>query len=71
MNLFEKEHQPPHIHAFYGEYNASLNINDGEIIAGTLPRTAMRLVKEFIETNKSELLQMWETGNYKKIEGIK
>ena len=56
---------------FTGEYNASVNINNGEIIQGKLPKTAERLVKEFIELNKTELLVMWESGIYKKLEGIK
>lgn len=71
MRLTQKDHYPPHIHAFYGEYNASVNINNGEIIQGKLPKTAERLVKEFIELNKTELLAMWESGIYKKLEGIK
>ena len=71
MRLIEKEHQPPHIHAFYGNDNASFSIKDGEIISGSLPATAKRLVKQFIIENQKELLKMWETGIYKKLEGIK
>ena len=31
MFLLDKEHNPPHIHAFYGEFEASFTFNDGSI----------------------------------------
>lgn len=42
MNFVMKEHNPPHIHAKYGEYNASFIISNGEILDGTL-----KLLKHF------------------------
>ena len=38
MFLLDKEHNPPHIHAFYGEFEASFTINDGEIMNGSFPK---------------------------------
>ena len=66
----EKEHNPPHIHASYGEYEASFTINDGELYKGNFPRKGKNMVKEFILQNKSELQKMWETGEYKKLKGL-
>lgn len=37
-------HHLPHIHAKYAEFEASINISNGEIIAGELPRKQLRLV---------------------------
>ena len=31
-----KQHNKPHIHAYYGEYEASIGI-DGELLGGSLP----------------------------------
>ena len=31
MHLTRKEHQPPHVHAYYGEYEAIFKISDGEV----------------------------------------
>lgn len=70
MFLQEKEHNPPHIHAFYNEYEASFKIEDAEIIAGSFPKNGKRLVKEFIKYYKKELDEMWKTGIYKKLPAI-
>ena len=34
----DKKHQCPHIHAEYGEYQASIAIDDGSVLAGSLPQ---------------------------------
>ena len=31
------EHNPPHFHAFYSEFKASVDIRTGEVIEGSLP----------------------------------
>jgi hypothetical protein len=36
--LDNKHHNLPHIHAKYAEFEASINIDDGEILAGKLPK---------------------------------
>ena len=67
MHLIRKEHQPPHIHAYYGEYEATFKIDDGELLNGTFPEKGQRLVKEFVLLNQNDLLEMWETEQYKKL----
>ncbi len=32
-----KEHNPPHIHVYYGEFTATVKIEDCEIAEGKLP----------------------------------
>ena len=58
MFLLDKEHNPPHIHAFYGEFEASFTINDGLILNGNLPKNGRKLVKQFVNSYKTELLEM-------------
>ena len=53
-------HHLPHIHAKYAEFEASINIDDGEIIAGELPRKQLRLVQAWIELHRDELVADWE-----------
>jgi hypothetical protein len=36
--LDNKHHSIPHIHAKYAEFEASISIAEGEILAGNLPR---------------------------------
>ena len=37
MHLTRKEHCPPHIHAYYGQYDAAFQISDGELLYGLFP----------------------------------
>ncbi len=42
--LDNKHHSMPHIHAKYAEFEASISIAEGEILAVNLPRKQLRLV---------------------------
>lgn len=61
------EHNPPHIHAIYGEDTAAFDIRTGEIIDGGFPKRAQMLVREWIELNRHALLRMWETQEFTKL----
>ena len=39
--MFHDDYHPPHFHAKYGEYQAKIEIETGEVIAGKLPRRSM------------------------------
>ena len=58
--LDNKQHSLPHFHAKYAEFEASITIEDGEIVAGELPRKQLRLVQAWIELHRDELLADWE-----------
>lgn len=62
-----REHNPPHFHAVYGEYNGEIAIETGEMIEGDLPTKAQEMVKEWWKTNKSEVEEMWNTKTLKKL----
>lgn len=64
MYLREKEHNPPHIHAIYGEYIGVFSLQDGEMYQGDLPIKEQRLVKDFIEFYRDKLIAMWETQQF-------
>ena len=70
MYLKDKEHNPPHIHAFYGSEAATFFISNGEIYNGHFPKRAKKMVKEFILKYQEELLKMWNEGIYKKLKGL-
>lgn len=55
----DADHNPPHIHARYAEFDAKINIKTLAIISGYLPNKKVMLVREFIEYHKEELLKMW------------
>lgn len=58
--LDNRHHNAPHIHARYAESEASVSIEDGEILAGNLPRKQLRLVQAWIELHRDELMADWE-----------
>lgn len=67
MYFQQSEHNPPHIHAIYGEYTGAINIINGNLIEGDLPNRALYLIQEWIKINKAELINIWNTQNFKKI----
>ncbi|MCL1945818.1 MAG: DUF4160 domain-containing protein [Chitinivibrionia bacterium] len=52
------EHNPPHFHAIYGEYEASFDLN-GDIISGNFPPKQARFVKVWAEMRQDDLLTDW------------
>ncbi len=55
-----KKHSMPHIHAEYGEHEASIAIEDGFVLGGTLPPGKMKLVQAWIEIHREDLLADWK-----------
>ena len=53
------QHNLPHFHAFYGEYEASFDFN-GEILAGEFPSRQSALIKAWALLHKDELDADWK-----------
>ena len=64
MYFQQAEHNPPHIHALYGDDMAAVDIQTGKIIEGYLPPKALAMVREWIGIHETELLEMWETQDF-------
>ena len=56
MYFQQAEHNPPHIHALYGEDVAAIAIGDGTVLDGGLPPKALSMVREWTALHKTELL---------------
>ena len=59
------DHPPPHFQAVYGEHEANIAIETGEVIEGYLPPTAARLVKQWAVAHKAELKANWDRARAK------
>jgi hypothetical protein len=59
IRMLANEHAPPRFHARYGDVEASVSIGDG-VVTGQLPARARRLVLEWRDRHKDELLANWE-----------
>ena len=57
--MFIGDHNPPHFHVYYDGSSASIAIKDGTILKGSLPPQAKRLVKQWLELHRDELLDNW------------
>ena len=67
MYFLGTEHNPPHIHAIYGDDTAAFDIQSGEIIDGMLPKRASKMVEEWISINRASLIKMWETQEFEQL----
>jgi hypothetical protein len=61
--MFFDEHNPPHFHAFYGEYEALIEIHTLTVFAGHLPPRALGLVIEWATLHHDELLNDWDRAH--------
>jgi hypothetical protein len=59
ITMYYRDHEPPHFHAVYGEYEAQIAIRTLGPINGYLPRRALRLVVEWARQHDAELAANW------------
>lgn len=70
ITMYFDEHNPPHFHVRYNEHRASMEIVTLNLIAGTLPARVRGLVEEWAELHQQELLEMWESQDFHKVEPL-
>lgn len=72
--MYFNEHNPPHFHAAYNEFNAAISIKTLGLIEGKLPSKVMSLVVEWAQEHQDELFENWnsiqETGEHHKIKPL-
>jgi hypothetical protein len=59
IRMYLRDHPPPHFHAVYGEHEAFVAIETGEVLEGELPSAAARLVKEWTLARRDQLSENW------------
>ena len=57
--MFFNDHQPPHFHVVYGEFEALIEIETLAIYRGELPRRALALALEWAVLHRDELREDW------------
>jgi hypothetical protein len=58
--MYHDDHNPPHFHASYGEHWAVFRIEELDLLAGSLPARARRMVEEWAPQHSAELLVNWQ-----------
>ena len=59
--FFRGEHNPPHFHAVYGEYNGIFEIATLNMLVGDLPNKAQKLIKEWAKAYQADIQLMWDS----------
>ncbi|MBR4708475.1 MAG: DUF4160 domain-containing protein [Pseudobutyrivibrio sp.] len=67
MYFLASEHNPPHLHAIYGDNVAAIDFQTDEVLDGYLPQKTLDLVLKWISLHREELIQIWKTQNFVKI----
>jgi len=70
MYLRQKEHNPPHIHATYGDCLGLFTLEDGDMFEGDISFKEQRMVKDFIIHYRDRLMEMWEEQSYELLPSI-
>ena len=60
IQMFWRDHAPPHFHALYAEHEVLIDIRTLAVIEGGLPKRAMALVLEWAQINRAALMEDWE-----------
>ncbi len=60
ITMYFDDHNPPHFHALYGEYEALIEIENLKIIRGELPPRVYGFVIEWAIQHQSELEKNWQ-----------
>ena len=60
-----REHNPPHFHAIYQEYEITVEIKTG-IVSGKMPKRALNMIFEWLDLHKAELLEEWDLAQDRK-----
>jgi len=68
--MYFNEHNPPHFHVRYNDYRAVMDIRTLNGLDGQLPAKVRGLVEEWAELNRQELLSMWNSKEFHKLEPL-
>lgn len=65
IRMYYNDHEPPHFHALYGEFQATVAIDELRVLEGELPRRALDLVLDWAELHQAELRENWHLARAK------
>lgn len=67
IQMFWREHAPPHFHALCAEHEALIDIRTLEVIGGRLPKRALALTIEWAVEHREELMEDWTLCQLKQL----
>ena len=70
IQMFFNDHNPQHFKIKYGEFEANILIESGNLLNGDFPISKLKLVQAWAEIHKEELLKMWDSKDFHKIKPL-
>ncbi len=70
MYLRKREHNPPHVHAIYGDCVGMFSLEKGKMLEGDIPMKQQRMIKDFIIYYQEQLYEMWNTQKFERLSPI-
>ena len=58
--MYFDDHNPPHFHALFAEYEVVIEIKTLKVMEGELPRKQLKKIIEFAKKNQPLLLEIWD-----------
>ena len=68
MYLSQSEHNPPHIHAIHGDDMVAMDIRTGKVLDGAFPPKDVARLREWVREHRDELLCIWDTQEFARID---
>lgn len=60
VRVYHSDHNPPHIHVQYGDYEAIFEIKSGRILYGKLSPRLQRLLSEWLRSRRHDIMKAWD-----------
>ena len=58
--IYPKDHLPPHLHARFAEHEAMISIVTGDVLQGSLPRSKLTAVQDWLAVRRERVAYIWE-----------
>ena len=63
--IYWREHMPAHFHAFYGDNEVLVSIEELEVLEGTIPSKQLKMLLGWAAFHQDELRENWELAKNK------
>jgi hypothetical protein len=61
--MYRKDHPPPHVHLFYGAFEAIMRISDGQLLAGYVPKRQLREARSMCQQFREPWTELFNKFN--------
>ena len=68
FNIYTHDHNPPHVHIKYAEYEIKVSLVDFSVLKGNLPHNKQKEAIAWVRNNQLNLLNEWT--KYTNLDGV-